>query len=261
MYRVLIADDEPIERQVISKKINGFFPDQVEIFLAENGVEAVDKFKSNNCQIALLDIEMPGKSGLEAAEEIRNFDKECSIIFLTAFDEFNYAKKAITVKALDYLLKPGSDEDIIGAFEESFSIADKKGSNSNNETEVRNVQMPLRDEEDFSFSKAKAVAKEVMNYIHEHYKEDISLQDVAEVIGYSEVYFCKLFKQNFGKSFIVYLNEYRIEKAKKLLENPLINIKDICFESGYRDANYFTRVFKRQTGMTPSEYRNGVMQV
>ena len=82
----------------------------------------------------------------------------------------------------------------------------------------------------------------------------------AEVIGYSEVYFCKLFKQNFGKSFIVYLNEYRIEKAKKLLENPLINIKDICFESGYRDANYFTRVFKRQTGMTPSEYRNGVMQ-
>ena len=47
MYRVLIADDEPIERQVISKKINGFFPEQVEIFLAENGVEAVEKFKNN----------------------------------------------------------------------------------------------------------------------------------------------------------------------------------------------------------------------
>ena len=103
------------------------------------------------------------------------------------------------------------------------------------------------------------VAKEAMKYIHDHYAEDISLQDVADVMGYSDVYFCKLFKQNFGKSFIVYLNEYRIEKAKQLLENPLINIKDICYKSGYRDANYFTRVFKRQTGKTPSEYRNGVM--
>ena len=60
MYRVLIADDEPIERQVISKKINGFFPDQVEIFLAKNGMEAVEMFRENNCQIALLDIAMPG---------------------------------------------------------------------------------------------------------------------------------------------------------------------------------------------------------
>lgn len=259
MYRVLIADDEPIERQVISKKINGFFPDQVEIFLAENGVEAVKEFKNNNCQIALLDIAMPGKSGLEAAEEIRGIDQNCSIIFLTAFDEFSYAKKAIEVKALDYLLKPGSDEDLISAFEEAFSIADKNMEEAGGKESADSSTVFDIDEEEPDHNKSSIIVRQAKNYIDEHYKEDISLQDVAGVLGYSDVYFCKLFKQNFGKSFIVYLNELRIGKAKEFLANPAINIKDISSEAGYRDANYFARVFKRMTGMTPSDYRNGVI--
>ena len=260
MYRVLIADDEPIERQVISKKLNGFFKGQIEIFLAANGVEAVDIVKEKHCQIAVLDISMPGKNGLDAAEEIRTFDNKCSIIFLTAFDEFSYAKKAIEVKALDYLLNPGADNELINVMEEAFSIADKY------KTEVNNVDTTRKDAvssgfdlEDKDFSKSGEIVREAKKFIDEHYKEDISLQDVAGVLGYSDVYFCKLFKQNFGKSFIVYLNELRISKAKEFLANPAINIKDISSEAGYRDANYFTRVFKRMTGQTPSEYRNGVI--
>lgn len=261
MYRVLIADDEPIERQVISKKINDFFPDQVEIFIAQNGVEAVDKFKNNHCQIALLDIAMPGKNGLKAAEEIRDFDSHCSIIFLTAFDEFDYAKKAIGVKALDYLLKPGCDEDIIGVFEESFSLVDKRKKDPRIQENMASAKIDYSlEEEDLIFKKSAIVARETRQYIEEHYREDIALQDVADVLGYSDVYFCKLFKQHFGKSFIVYLNGFRIEKAKKYLANPNINIKDIGYISGYRDPNYFCRVFKRITGMTPTDYRNGALE-
>ena len=100
---------------------------------------------------------------------------------------------------------------------------------------------------------------DITTFIDEHYSEDIALQDIASVLGYSDVYFCKLFKQNFGKNFITYLNEYRMAKAKELLANPLINIKDVGQKAGYRDANYFTRVFKRMVGMTPSEYRIGVL--
>ena len=82
---------------------------------------------------------------------------------------------------------------------------------------------------------------------------------MAGLFGYSDVYFCKLVKQNFGKNFITYLNEFRIDRAKELLADPQINIKDVSVEAGYRDANYFTRVFKRMVGKTPSEYRNGVL--
>ena len=98
MYRILVADDEPIERSVVSKKIQTFFPDQFEIVLAENGREAVSLFREKECQIALLDIEMPGMNGLEAAASIRAEDDYACIIFLTAFDEFDYAKKAITLR-------------------------------------------------------------------------------------------------------------------------------------------------------------------
>ncbi|MBO4592008.1 MAG: response regulator [Eubacterium sp.] len=259
MYRVLVADDEPIERQVIAKKINIFFPDQVEIFMAQNGVEAVELFKENNCQIALLDIAMPGKTGLEAAEEIRTFNRECSLIFFTAFDEFSYAKRAISVKALDYLLKPCSDEDIIGAIEEAISIADKNAGLGTTAGDNLHMMDRITLDKEVDGDRSNVVIRETISYIEEHYKEDISLQDVASVFGYTDVYFCKIFKQNFGKSFIVYLNELRIEKAKEFLANPDINIKDISSESGYRDASYFARVFKRMTGMTPSQYRDRVV--
>lgn len=112
MYRVLVADDEPIERMIVGRTIKKYFSGQLEVVEAVNGREAVKFFTEKDCKIALLDIEMPGVNGLEAAEQIREEDRDCSIIFLTAFDEFSYAKRAISVHALDYLLKPGTEEEL-----------------------------------------------------------------------------------------------------------------------------------------------------
>ena len=104
-----------------------------------------------------------------------------------------------------------------------------------------------------------AVAENIRDFIAKHYKEDISLQDVAGSMNYSDAYFCKIFKQCFDKSFLVYLTEYRVEKAKVLLADMSINIKDVSAEVGYRDSNYFARVFKRSEGITPTEYRLRVL--
>ena len=62
-----------------------------------------------------------------------------------------------------------------------------------------------------------------------------------------------------GCTYVDGVETLAIERAKELLADPQINIKDVSIESGYRDANYFTRVFKRMVGKTPSEYRNGVL--
>ena len=72
---------------------------------------------------------------------------------------------------------------------------------------------------------------------------------------YSEPYFCKVFKECFGKNFILYLTQLRIEKSKLLLGDITVNIKDVSVKAGFRDPNYFAKVFKRAEGMTPSEYR------
>ena len=206
MYRILIADDEPIERMVISKKINNLFQDQFEIFQAENGREAVSVHEENMCDIALLDIEMPGINGIEAAEQIRKINKQCCIIFITAFDEFLYAKGAIRVRALDYLLKPCNDEELANALYEAVRILDSK-------QEVTAEEAKHTYNENAS-GKLVIIAEEIKNYIEKHYKDELGIQDVAGVLNYSEAYFCKIFRQCFDKSFTTYLMEYRLKKAE-----------------------------------------------
>ncbi len=107
--------------------------------------------------------------------------------------------------------------------------------------------------EDERFSKIK---KQIEGYVRKHYMEEISAYDAAEQMNYSEAYFCKLFKQCFGINFTSYLAKYRVKEAKKLLEISNKSAKEIGKACGYVDPCYFTRVFKREVGCTPSEYRN-----
>lgn len=251
MYKILVADDEPIERIVISKKIKNLFPNQFEIFLAENGREAILLFEQNQCDIALLDIEMPGVNGIDAAKTIREKDKRCCIIFLTAFDDFLYAKSAIRVKALDYLLKPSNDDELSNVLYEAMRILEE------------NQEVAL-DEQAFSYvenanGKLMVIADEIKHFIASHYQEELGIQDVAGVLNYSEAYFCKIFRQCFDKSFTTYLTEYRIKKAKELMLDLRYNIKDIGIEVGYHDSNYFSKIFKKAEGVTPTEYRQRIL--
>ncbi len=269
MYRVLVADDEPIERMVVCKIINRYFAGQLQAVQAVNGREAVELFEKEHCQIALLDIEMPGVNGLQAAEYIRERFRDCSIIFLTAFDEFSYAKRAIFVKALDYLLKPCSEEELVAALEEAIRLEnDRQMMLQQKEKLSPETRYHVNGQDDDEDNKEKSaeklrmltVAENIRVYIEEHYREDISLQDVASAMNYSDAYFCKLFKQCFDKSFVTYLTDFRVNKAKQMLADVIINIKDISVNVGYHDSNYFAKVFKRVVGVTPSEYRIQVLQ-
>ncbi|QIZ65955.1 response regulator transcription factor [Geobacillus subterraneus] len=93
------------------------------------------------------------------------------------------------------------------------------------------------------------------DYIDRHYAEPLTLEEVAEHVGMSPYYFSKLFKEHFGITFIDYVTNVRIERAKEALVRTDCSLKEICFSVGYNDPNYFSRVFKKQTGWSPSEYR------
>ncbi|WP_027292193.1 MULTISPECIES: response regulator transcription factor [Robinsoniella] len=257
MYRILVADDEPIERAVACKTIQKYFREGLEVVLAENGREAIELFKKEKCQVIILDIEMPGINGLEAAKDIRAIDKNCAIIFLTAFDEFAYARQALTVQAMDYLLKPTEDEELVAVIEEALRLFEEKTADSGQFEKLDDDTGAFWEsgEEKLGDIRIHAVREAILNYIRSHYTEDISLQDIAMSMKYSDAYFCKLFKQCFEKNFTAYLSEFRIEKAKRLLRDVRNNVKEISGQVGYQDSNYFARVFKRITGNTPSEYR------
>ena len=84
------------------------------------------------------------------------------------------------------------------------------------------------------------------------------MQDAARAMNYSEGYCCRLFKQCFDQNFTAYLTRLRVKEAKKLLEDPRANIKDVSRSVGYSDSKYFSKIFKRITGQLPSEYRDGL---
>ncbi len=95
---------------------------------------------------------------------------------------------------------------------------------------------------------------DVINYILNHYKEDIELEEIASVAHYSKAAFCKFFKQRTRKTFTEFLNEVRVSQACKLLQKTELNISEICYECGFNNVSNFNRQFKRNTGLTPREY-------
>ena len=94
-------------------------------------------------------------------------------------------------------------------------------------------------------------------YIKERYMKDISLDEVSREIKISPYYFSKLFKKKTGQNFIEYLTEIRIGKAKELLRNTDMSMKEVSMQVGYGDPNYFSRIFKKNVGISPTEYKEG----
>ncbi|MBQ8085389.1 MAG: response regulator [Lachnospiraceae bacterium] len=101
------------------------------------------------------------------------------------------------------------------------------------------------------------IIRNAKEYIEHNYSKDLILDDVSKEFQISPYYFSKLFKKRTGSTFIEYLTMVRIDKAKQLLRNTTKSMKEICMDIGYSDANYFSRTFKKNVGVTPSEYKEG----
>lgn len=100
---------------------------------------------------------------------------------------------------------------------------------------------------------------QIKQYIIEHSHEDISLDALGKKVGLSPIYISKIFKEKLGVNYIDFLTECRIEKAKKLMGDPEKSIKEITYEVGYHEPNYFSKVFKKMCGASPKEYRKTLL--
>ena len=286
MYRVLLVDDEQIESMALAKKIDRYYGDKVNIYQAVNGREAVAMCSEQKNDIIIMDISMPEMNGVMAAKYIRQMDDKCSIVFLSAYDDFEYARNAIKVKALDYLLKPCDINDLLAVMDMAIQKLDKENAVKENtatdgkgnifkenarsgkenvkDTDIYADNNNIRDNrhkrmiDNLRNSDEQTTVKYLKEYVENNYIYDITMQEAAEEMGYSDAYFSKLFKQYFNQNFTAYLTEYRIKKAKELLGNTNNSIKDISRMVGYTDSNYFAKIFKRIVGEIPSKYRENL---
>ena len=230
MTKILIADDEVIERTVLEKKLKKHYKEDCLILSAQNGRQILEIYDRDHPQI------------LAAALALFS-------------EEFSYAKSAISVHALDYLLKPCDERELISAVDEAIRLARFRSPQSSAENE-ESRQAPPAENSPEEQQEEDGQPEKIRAYILQHYMEDIAVKDIAGYLGYSEAYFCKLFKQYFGHSFVSYLTDYRMQIAEELMRTSRLSIKEIGKKVGYPDPNYFTKVFRRVRGVSPSGFRD-----
>lgn len=105
------------------------------------------------------------------------------------------------------------------------------------------------------YDRDKNVIYKALNYINENYNRDINLKAVSDYVHLSKNYFVNIFKKEVGESFVEYLTRIRVERAKVLLKNPELRISEVGGMVGIEDQKYFSKVFKKITGMTPTQYK------
>ena len=294
--RILIADDEMISRATIQRMIRNYCPWAGQVKEASDGREAVEKAMELDADVVLMDIEMPELDGMEAARRLRQWKEGCVIIFLTAFATFQYAKQAISLGATEFLVKPVDPCELKKVLERVRERVDGTAGGMGRTAEDRNPAYGNRecaegagvraecagvraecsgvhaegagihisdsgshtlDEAIKSFgARAVKISQEGKQYMDLHYMDDIGVDTMARMFQVSANYFNKMFKQAYSISSKEYLINIRVGHAMEYLKNPALTIREAGIMVGYEDSNYFTRIFKKKTGMTPIEYRN-----
>ncbi len=237
--KLLIADDEDTIRNGIAKYIQLHTDRFDKIYLAANGKEALDMILRDKPDIMFLDVQMPLMTGIEVMQEARRADALPYTMILSAYDEFKYCQQALRLGAKEYLLKPVRSSDILRmvnyAADELFGV-------------VEQPRMESAEEKDYLVELAR-------EYVEEHYYENLMLADVAQKVGISAEYLSTLFQRQMAKGFVDYLNEIRVEHACAYLRQNYLKTYEIAYKVGFRDEKYFSRVFKKIKGQSPSEYR------
>lgn len=144
----------------------------------------------------------------------------------------------------------------IEELDQKIALSIEKSSNS---FEVANILIKMIDlifdESSEIFGEPDDKMKKALNYIERNIKKSITLQDVAEYVNVSSYYLSRMFKQEMNVNYITYLTARKIEIAKEMLGNTDQPVLNVALELSYSDANYFSKVFKKNVGITPIEYR------
>lgn len=261
MIRLLIADDEKLEREALAELVQRRFEREVVLEMAENGRKAADTAVLWGADLILMDIEMPGMSGLDAARAVLAQRPSCRVIFVTAYSLFQYAHEAVHLGACDYLLKPVDPDELEASVRRAMrqieterkleELAAAQPQPEQTETEAEAEDAPEEGEN----SQTALVMAHVRRYLEDNYMFDLSLDSVGEILHISPAYLSAQFKKYQKMNFLDCLTELRINAAKELLADPFRSSAEVASMVGYEDASYFARAFKKRTGMTPTQYR------
>lgn len=245
MYNVLIVEDELkvcqglavlVDWEMRGFKVAGFCRD---------GLSAQRQLQLDQYDLVVCDLHIPGMDGLDLIHWMRLAHMETQVIVITAFAEFEYARRAIDDGIVAYLLKPVNEALLEDALRRTKEKLDEMG----------RIAPPRPAERPAPRAQSRDVVGEAVVEIHNSFGRDLTTETLARSLYISVSKLNQLFRDKFDMSVKEYINDVRMERAKFLLERTDKRIYEIASEVGFQDIDYFAQVFKKKMGCSPTQYR------
>ncbi len=243
MYRIFLADDEVWEMKGMKKIIQQMGLPLLVDGEAEDGIAAWEGLRQKHPDILLADIRMPGFTGLELVQKMRQEGMNTKVIFISGYAEFSYAQKALRMGVSEYLIKPVEEEELREILEELVRelVGERQEQEAPQAKKDKNVK--------------SSVIQNIIQEIENCYSGNITLKSLADKYYISDSRLSVQLKEQLGMSFPNYLASLRIQKAKELMEDENLSLEAVAKMVGFKDYFYFNKVFKKMEGISPSKFR------
>ncbi|MBN1890607.1 MAG: response regulator [Thermoflexales bacterium] len=230
---ILVVDDEPGILEMHARIVQAQ-SSASQVLKARNGREALESMRQKRPDLVLLDLMMPEMNGFEVLEAMQSDPilRDIPVIVLTGqvlaekdMARLNQGVASVLAKGLF------SVEETLAHVEQALARKQKAG------------------------GETRRLVRKAMAYLHAHYAEEISIDELARFVGLNKHYLARSFRQETGVSPLVYLNRYRVNQAKALLTARDKSVAEVAREVGFSDSAYFSQVFRRETGVSPTAYK------
>jgi two-component system, response regulator YesN len=247
-YTVVIAEDEELLLHNLAGKVEASDMEFEVVGKAQTGIQAFELVKELNPDLVITDIRMPIMDGIELIKKIQEHYPLTDFIITSGYSDFEYTKSAIQLRVTEYLLKPVDPEELKSTLiklKNKYKLQQSSFEDIFNPSTTRNTPAQI--------------ASILKDYLALNYCSEINLNLIANNMNYSSSYLTKIFFKQFKCSPSKYLINLRMQKAQQiLLHNPELSIRQVGESVGYHDQGYFSRIFKKQIGVSPLEYREKI---
>lgn len=226
----LIVDDEYLEIEQIEYLVKRKYS-MIKCFRGEDAISTMNVLDKTSIQLAFVDIHLPGEDGLMLSKRMKERQPDMEIVIVSAHQDFQYAKQAIQMEVMDYLVKPFLENELYG-------VIDKFLKNSH-----------------YTLGKSLHV-QHVLKRIHADFHQKLSLYDISKEIPVNFSYLSHCFSEEIGETFQEYLLSYRIHQAKLLLmKHPECSMLSIAEKTGFSSQHHFSNAFKKSVGTSPTKFK------
>lgn len=258
MVSILIVEDEDIIRKGLVYTVDWLSMDAVVVAACENGLVGLEKIRELKPDVVITDIKMPVLDGLSMIQTAKEEGIDFLPVVLTSYSDFDYARKSITLNVFDYLLKPVSDDKLKELMTRAKTqIEEIRKNRQATELVYSDAAASPESTVILNTTVSNTYVKYALEKIESSWKDHISIESIASELHISASYLSRVFKKECARTFLDFLNRFRIQKAIELLVTGKYRVYEVAEMTGFSDYKRFYETFREYTSIAPTDFKKG----